>query len=127
MTRLSFAESSAKRFPERPIRNKAAIRALFISPFITRLETLRKVLVAARCAVAQTKTMSKAPEVSDCYGIKDGGLFLEQSLESVQALASEIIVVDTGSTDSSIEIATKAQARVKRFSWKDHFSEARNF
>ena len=48
-------------------------------------------------------------------------------LECMQALADEIIVVDTGSTDRTVEIAKAAGARVVHFEWIDDFAAAKNF
>ena len=52
--------------------------------------------------------------------------FLPGCLESVRGLVDEIIVVDTGSTDRTAEIARSFGARVFDFEWRDDFSAARN-
>ena len=39
----------------------------------------------------------------------------------------EQIVVDTGSTDRTVEIAAKMGAKVFRFSWIDDFAAAKNY
>ena len=48
-------------------------------------------------------------------------------LECMQHLAEEIIVVDTGSTDRTVEIAKEAGAQVVHFDWIDDFAAAKNF
>lgn len=48
-------------------------------------------------------------------------------LECMQHLAEEIIVVDTGSTDRTVEIAKAAGAKVVHFDWIDDFAAAKNF
>jgi len=47
-------------------------------------------------------------------------------LESVRDLVSEMIVVDTGSEDSTPELARKQGARVIQFPWNNDFAAARN-
>ncbi len=58
--------------------------------------------------------------------VKNEEKFLEDCLESVKELVDEIVVVDTGSTDSTIEIAHKYNAKIFNFKWIDDFSAARN-
>lgn len=72
------------------------------------------------------KTMATLP-ISVCYIVKDEAAFLEASLASVVPFASEIIVVDTGSSDQTVEIARRFTSQVLFFEWKDDFSKARNF
>lgn len=48
-------------------------------------------------------------------------------LASVKDFSDDLIVVDTGSTDNSREIAIEAGARVETFNWINDFSAARNF
>jgi tetratricopeptide (TPR) repeat protein len=67
-----------------------------------------------------------APRLSVCLITKNEERFLEQCLRSVADLAHQIIVVDTGSTDNTIEIAKKFNADVHSFTWTDDFSAARN-
>ncbi len=52
---------------------------------------------------------------------------LQRCLKSVKNVVDEIIVVDTGSTDRSKDIAREFEARIFDFKWNDDFSEARNF
>jgi Tfp pilus assembly protein PilF len=53
--------------------------------------------------------------------------FLSHCLRSIRDVVDEMVVVDTGSTDSTEQIATDFGARVFRFEWTDDFSEARNY
>ena len=66
------------------------------------------------------------PTISLCMITKNEESFLEQSLNSVKDLVDEIIIVDTGSTDKTKEIAQKFTDKVYDFEWCDDFSKARN-
>jgi len=69
--------------------------------------------------------MSK-PTISASLIIKNEQEMLPKCLKSIKGV-DEIVIVDTGSEDKSVEIAEKAGAIVKtHYKWNDHFSEARN-
>lgn len=59
--------------------------------------------------------------------VKNEEKHLEGCLKSVAGIADEIVVVDTGSTDRTIEIAKNYGASVFHFNWINDFSAARNF
>ncbi|HLA29171.1 MAG TPA: glycosyltransferase [Syntrophales bacterium] len=52
--------------------------------------------------------------------------FLAKCLASVKELVHEIIIVDTGSKDRTIEIAVSFGAKIFRHAWEDDFSKHRN-
>lgn len=52
---------------------------------------------------------------------------LRRCLASIRELCDEIVVVDTGSTDTSVEVAESFGAVVLHRAWDDDFSAARNF
>ena len=58
--------------------------------------------------------------------VKDEARCLARCLASVRPLVDHVIVLDTGSTDATVEIALAAGAQVERFTWCDDFSAARN-
>jgi tetratricopeptide (TPR) repeat protein len=58
--------------------------------------------------------------------VKNEERFLRNCLESARDVVDELIIVDTGSTDATIQIATEYGARIVRHEWNDDFSEARN-
>jgi tetratricopeptide (TPR) repeat protein len=64
--------------------------------------------------------------VSFCLIVKNEEQRLAQCLRSAVDLASETIVVDTGSTDRTKDIARSLGARVVDFPWRDSFSAAMN-
>ena len=65
-------------------------------------------------------------KLSVCYIVRNEAKVLERSLKSILAVADEIIVVDTGSTDETKAIALRYTANVFDFAWADDFSLARN-
>jgi len=59
--------------------------------------------------------------------VKNEETVLGRCLESVREAVDEIIVVDTGSTDGTKEVAAAFGGQVYDFLWQDDFSAARNF
>ncbi|MBA4416614.1 MAG: hypothetical protein C0392_01695 [Syntrophus sp. (in: bacteria)] len=70
--------------------------------------------------------MSKYPSLSVCMIVKNEEENLPRALASVRGVADELIVVDTGSKDRTVEIAREFGAKVFHFDWCDDFSAARN-
>jgi len=68
----------------------------------------------------------KGCAVSACMIIKDEEHHLARCLWSILPVVHEIIVLDTGSTDRSEEIAAAFGARVLHTTWKNDFADARN-
>lgn len=64
---------------------------------------------------------------SICIIAKNEEENLDRCLGSVKDFDCEIIVVDTGSTDKTKEIAAKYGAKIYDFPWINDFSAARNF
>jgi glycosyltransferase involved in cell wall biosynthesis len=58
--------------------------------------------------------------------VKNEESCLENCLKSIQGV-DEIIIVDTGSKDKTIEIAKKYTDKIYKFKWEDSFSKARNY
>ncbi len=71
--------------------------------------------------------MKQRIKVSLCLITKDEEHCLAACLASVKHLVGEIIVVDTGSADNTVQLAQLAGARVFHFIWTGNFSQARNF
>ena len=64
--------------------------------------------------------------ISLCMIVKNEGHNLHRCLQSVQGFVNQIIVVDTGSEDNTVEIARSYGAEVHFFEWCDDFAAARN-
>lgn len=64
--------------------------------------------------------------ISLCMIMRNSAKTLHRCLNSVAELVSEIVIVDTGSTDYSINIAKSYGARVLKDPWQDDFARPRN-
>lgn len=67
------------------------------------------------------------PTVSLCMIVKNEEAVLSRCLDSLAGLMDEIIIVDTGSTDRTKEIASTYTDKLYDFAWCDDFSAARNY
>ncbi|MCS1350950.1 glycosyltransferase [Mechercharimyces sp. CAU 1602] len=65
--------------------------------------------------------------ISLCMIVKNEEEVLERCLRSVEGIVDEWIIVDTGSSDRTKEIAAQFSEQVYDFTWIDDFSAARNF
>lgn len=74
----------------------------------------------------RTKKKRRFP-ISLAMIVRNEEAVLGRCLDSVLGLVDEIVVVDTGSTDRTVEIAEQYGASVHHFAWVDDFSAARNF
>jgi glycosyltransferase involved in cell wall biosynthesis len=110
---LEAARGRVRRPARMTIRTPLAIAVRGMRP------TLERVAASARVKPA-------AGRISLCMIVRDEEEMLEACLASCREAVSEMIVVDTGSTDRTIEIAESFGARVLRFEWTGSFSEARN-
>lgn len=66
------------------------------------------------------------PRISLCMIAKDEEAVIARCLQSTRAAADEWIVVDTGSTDWTVEIARREGAVVHSRQWQGHFANSRN-
>lgn len=66
-------------------------------------------------------------KISACVITKDEANNLSRWLHSMSQIADEMIVVDTGSTDSTKKIAQTAGAKVYDFQWINDFAAAKNY
>lgn len=66
------------------------------------------------------------PLISACLIVKNEESCIERCLSSIKQCVDEIIVVDTGSSDSTVTRVKNFTDRVYYFPWCDDFSAARN-
>jgi glycosyltransferase involved in cell wall biosynthesis len=85
------------------------------------LELRHKIGVHDQLNQAGTKS------VSLCMIVKDEESCLARCLASAKPVVHELVVVDTGSSDRTVAIATVFGAKVSHFQWNGSFSDARNF
>ncbi|MDO5111891.1 MAG: glycosyltransferase family 2 protein [Clostridia bacterium] len=81
---------------------------------------------------ANQKTDAAAPSVkplriSQCMIVKDEEKNIERALSWGKDIMCEQIVVDTGSTDRTVEIAERMGAKVYHFAWINDFAAAKNY
>ena len=76
--------------------------------------------------IKPTKKVKFKLKISACYIVKNEEKNLPRSIESLKAAVDEIIVIDTGSTDKTIDIAESYGAKVIKTTWQDDFSTPRN-
>jgi len=66
------------------------------------------------------------PTLSVVMIVKDEEDCLGRCLKSVEGVGNELIIVDTGSTDATVEIARHFTRKLYFHEWEDDFSKARN-
>ncbi len=70
--------------------------------------------------------MKKLP-FSVCIITKNNAKTLERCLQSASNYFDEIVIADTGSSDSTKEIARHYTNQIFDFTWNNNFADARNF
>lgn len=66
-------------------------------------------------------------KITACVIVKNEAQNIRHWLECVRPIADEIIVVDTGSTDNTVELAKQGGAKTEFFAWCDDFAAAKNY
>jgi GT2 family glycosyltransferase/tetratricopeptide (TPR) repeat protein len=83
--------------------------------------------VAASEVVSAAQVPARAPsKLSLCMIVRNSSRTLRPCLQSIRPWVDEMIVVDTGSTDDTPDIARELGAKVYEFPWCDDFAAARN-
>jgi tetratricopeptide (TPR) repeat protein len=67
------------------------------------------------------------PTISACMIVRNEEKLLPGCLESIRDWVDEIIIVDTGSTDATMDIARQYGARIFQQPWSNDFSKHRNY
>ncbi len=65
--------------------------------------------------------------ISVCMIVKNEERILARCLDSLKGIADEIIIVDTGSTDATKQIASGYTDKIYDYKWENDFAAARNF
>ena len=65
-------------------------------------------------------------KISACVITKNEEKNIGKWLQEMSAIADEMIVVDTGSTDNTVNMAKRAGAKVYHFKWINDFAAAKN-
>lgn len=66
-------------------------------------------------------------KVSVCMIVKNEEAVLERCLNSLSPIADEIIIIDTGSSDRTKEIAKSYTTKIYDYKWENNFAHARNY
>lgn len=66
-------------------------------------------------------------KLSLCLIVKNEQKYLKRGIDSVREVVDEIVIVDTGSTDNTIEIASSLTKNVYQKKFDGDFSKSRNY
>lgn len=72
-------------------------------------------------------SFAKRTSISACIMVKNEEELLPDCLESIRDWVDEIVLVDTGSTDKTVEIAESYGAKIHHQRWENDFSKHRNY
>ncbi|MFH5187565.1 glycosyltransferase [Paenibacillus sp. TAB 01] len=66
-------------------------------------------------------------KISACLITKNEEKNIQRCIESFKEAAHETIVVDTGSTDRTVQLAQQLGAKVFHYEWNNNFADAKNY
>lgn len=119
-----LARSLAAWFQGKWVRAYTEVDIAYLSnPRDTRAADLKQ-QIYAQATIFSRK--SPRPTLSVCMIVRNNEATLERALKSIQPVADEIVIVDTGSTDNTLEIARRFTEDIHHFTWIDNFAAARN-
>ncbi len=64
--------------------------------------------------------------ISLCMIVKNEEDWIEGAIQSVRSIVDEVIIADTGCTDSTLDRIRQFDPKIINFPWTDHFADARN-
>ena len=103
------------------LNNRDRHRHLQRSLFTDHLTVTFRNLLARRLPLS-TASMG----ISLCMIVKNEEDWVVGAVESVRSIVDEVIIVDTGSTDSTLSRVQALGAKILKAQWKDSFAQARN-
>ena len=74
----------------------------------------------------RSRSRAREPIIAATMIVRNEARCIARCLESVRPWVDKIVVIDTGSTDTTMDLARQAGAEVHEFAWPNDFSVARN-
>jgi peptidoglycan/xylan/chitin deacetylase (PgdA/CDA1 family)/Flp pilus assembly protein TadD len=108
------------------------VKKYYTTAVTTRQNFSKEQFALGRQAILRTtshddfKKMLKRPTLAVCMIVKNEEKNLQTCLSSIKDCADEIVIVDTGSTDKTKEIASQFTKKIVDYRWDDNFAAARN-
>lgn len=90
-------------------------------------EAVEKLLHERRSLFRKKAEKVQEYSISACVIVKNEAANIGKWLANVKAFASELIVVDTGSSDATLDILKQHNIRYYKYDWQDDFAAAKNF
>ncbi|VYT64442.1 glycosyltransferase [Clostridium tertium] len=69
----------------------------------------------------------KKTTLSLCMIVKNEEKYIAKSIDSIKDIVDEIVIVDTGSTDSTLDIIKNYNVNLYNYKWENDFASARNY
>ena len=126
---LQISPNHAKSYFEIGIIHTILCRYQEALPAFQKAKKLERNLTTANYYIREIKKVAKLRDttLSVCLIVKNEEKHLPICLKSIQAVADEIVVIDTGSEDRSVEISESFGAKIFRYKWNNDFAAAKNF
>jgi tetratricopeptide (TPR) repeat protein len=76
--------------------------------------------------MTKTHDLERRPRLSVAMVARDAEPLLANTLDTVRAIADEIVICDAGSSDRTLEVARQGADIVEQIEWREDYSAARN-